>query len=63
MLNTISLAQGARTQLSFTNRRDVDLQQEVTSVVCGVGELKSKERNKDQWVPVNMGRGHGIHPA
>ena len=28
-------------------RRDVNLQPEITSVVCGVGELKSKARNRD----------------
>ncbi len=55
--------QGARTHRSFTIRRDVNLQPEITSVVCVVGELKRKERNKDQWVPANTGRGRGIHTA
>ncbi len=36
------------------------MQPEITSVVCGVGELKMKERNRD---PVNMGRGRGIYTA
>ncbi len=51
------------TRRSFTNRRDVNLQPEITSVVRGVGELKRKERNKDQWVSVNTGRGRNIHTA
>ncbi len=48
---------------TFTIKRDVNLQPEITSVVCGVGELKWKECNKDQWVPANTGRGRGIHTA
>ncbi len=47
--------QGVRTRRSCTIRRDVSLQPEITSVVCRVGELKRKGRNKDQWVPVNTG--------
>ncbi len=54
---------GARTHRSFTIKLDVNLQTEITSVACGVGELKRKERNKDQWVPANTGRGRGIHTA
>ncbi len=56
MLNTVSLGQGVRIRRSFTNRRDVKLQPEIKSVVCGVGELKRKECNKDQWVLVNTGQ-------
>ncbi len=48
---------------SLTTRRDVNLQPEIMSVVRGVGEPKRKEHKRDQWVPVNMGRGHGIHTA
>ena len=55
--------QGVRTRRSFTTKWDVNLQPEITSVVCGVGKLKRKERNKDQWVPANTGRGRGIHTA
>ncbi len=59
----LSTGQGARTHRSFTTKRDVNLQPEIMSVVCGVGELKRKERNKDQKVPANTVRGRGIHTA
>ena len=63
MLNTVSLGQGARARRSFTNRRDVNLQPEIMSLVRGVWELKRKERNRDQWVPINMGPACGTHTA
>ncbi len=62
-VNTTSPGQGARTHHSFTINRDVNLQPEITSVVCGVGKLKRKECNKDKWVPANTGRGRDIHTA
>ncbi len=53
----------ARTHRSCTIGRDVNLQPEIISVVRGVGELKRKERSKNQWVLANTGRRRGIHTA
>ncbi len=54
---------GVRTHRSCTIRQDVNLQPEITSAARGVGELKRKERNKNQWVLANTGRGRGIYTA
>ncbi len=63
-LDTLSPQEGrARTHRSCTIKRDVNLQPEITSVARGVGELKRKERNKNQWVLSNAGRRRGIHTA